>query len=155
MRDDKLNNKEFSLRGMRPLILPALVVCFLMSVLEGMVLLMKYDNLNFAISPTKYSSVLFSACVVLGFLSVREHLRRYPKFLVTLGNYSFGIYLVHMVILKPVADLLQRFDILYSLQPLYQLLLVLITLSICVLAISLSRRLFPKFFCSKILGFCS
>ncbi len=155
MRDDKLNNREISLRGMRPLILPALVICFLISVLEGVILLTKYDNLNFAISPTKYSSILFSVCVILCFLSIRERLRCYPKFLVTLGNYSFGIYLVHMIILKPVAGLLQRSDIVYSLQPLYQLLLVFVTMSICVLVISISRRLLPKFFCSKILGFCS
>jgi surface polysaccharide O-acyltransferase-like enzyme len=155
MREDKLGNKMVSLRGIRPLILPALVICFLISVLEGMVLLMKYDNLNFAISPTKYSSVLFSVFVILGFLSVREHIKHYPKFLVTLGNYSFGIYLINTVILNRVVGLLQRFDIVYSLQPLYQLLLVFITVSICVLVISISRRLLPKFFCGKILGFCS
>ncbi len=154
-RDDKLDDKVISLKGMRSLILPALTVCFLLSVLEGMVLLMKYDNLNFAISPTKYSSILFSICVILGFLSVRERLRHYPKFLVTLGNYSFGIYLIHMIILKPAAGLLQRFHIVYSLQPLYQLLLVFVTLSICILIVGISRKLFPKSFCSKILGFCS
>jgi len=154
MQDDRLNNKAISFRGMRPLILPALAICFLISVLEGMVLLTKYDNLNFAISPTKYSSVLFSVCVILGFLYVREYLVHSPKFLVTLGNYSFGIYLIHMIILEPVAGLLQRSDIVYSLQPLYQLLLVFVTMSICVLVISISRRLLPKFFYSKILGFC-
>ena len=155
MREDKLDNKKVSLKDLRLFILPALVICLLISVLEGVILLTKYGNLYFALAPIKYSSFLFSVCVIMGFLSIREHLRCYPKFLVTLGNYSFGIYLVHMIILKPVAGLLQRSDIVYSLQPLYQLLLVFITMSICVLAISISRRLFPKFFCSKILGFCS
>ncbi len=155
MRDDTSNNKVVSLRGIRPLILPALVICFLLSVLEGRILLTKYDNLHFALSPTKYSSVLFSMCIILGFLCVREYLVHPPKFLVVLGNYSFGIYLIHMIFLYPIASLLQCFDAVYSLQPLYQTLLVLITVSACVLVISISLRLLPKFFCSKILGFCS
>ncbi len=148
-------SKVFVSKRLGDFILPALLLSLLMSEQEATILLSKGSDKYFAIAPLKISSFLYSACVILAFLHLRERLSYWPKFLATIGRYSFGIYLIHMIILNPLASLLQRFDVVYSLQPLYQLLLVFVTMSICVLVISISRRLLPKFFYSKILGFCS
>jgi len=152
------DNKIFVPKSMRFFILPAILVFLLLSELEGMIILSKYDNLNFAISSTKYSSILYSVCIIIGFLFVRERLRYWPKFLVTMGNCSFGIYLIHVPVLNRIINVVQKTNIIYSFQPLYQftavlIIVVLITISICFVLISITRKLLPKSFCSKVLGF--
>ncbi|MDD5328330.1 MAG: acyltransferase [Phycisphaerae bacterium] len=136
----------------RFLILPVLLVSLLVSELEGMILLLRYDNLNFAVSAIKYSSVFYSVCIIFGFLFLRKNVKYWPKSLVLMGNYSFGIYLIHFPILDRVSDIFKRCSI-YSFQPLYQLAVVLMTISICFVLIGISRKLFAASFCHRILGF--
>lgn len=146
------DDKTFAAKNMRSFILPALLVSLLASELEGMILLLKYDNLSFAVSAVKYSSFLYSVCIILGFFLVRERIRYWPKSLVSIGNYSFGIYLIHFFILGRVANIFQKVNI-YSFQPLYQFIVVSITISICLALISTTRMLLPKPFCRKVFGF--
>jgi len=134
-------------------ILVATMVCLFISQLEGMVLLLKYDNLEFAITSIKYSSFLYSSGIILGFLYAREHFKFQPSFLVAIGNYSFGIYLIHSPVLNQIAKLVQRYEVIYSIQPLYQVIITLLTLSLCVAIISVTRVLAPKSFCHTVFGF--
>lgn len=147
------DNKIFAAKKVRFFILPALLVSLLASELEGMILLLKYNILDFAVSAVKYSSFLYSICIIIAFLHLRKHLSQRPEFLVTIGNYSFGIYLIHIPVLHQVANLVQKSSTIYSFQPLYQFIVVLITISICFVLIRITRELFPKSFCYKILGF--
>ena len=137
----------------RFLILPALLMALLLSMLEEIVLLSQYDNLNFAISPLKYSSFLYSGCIVLGFLAVREHIKYWPKILVAVGRCSYGIYLIHIFILKRVIEIIQKIGLIWSFPPLGQLVIVLATLSVCFILISIARKLLPEVFCRRVLGF--
>ncbi len=147
------DNKIFIPKNMHIFILPAILVCLLISGLEASVLLSKYDDRHFAVASMKYSSFLYSVCVILGFLLAREHFNHWPKFLVTLGSCSFGIYLIHMIVLTGVVNIVQKSNIIYSLQPLYKLAVVFITISLCFVVISITRKLLPKSFCRKVLGF--
>jgi len=147
------DNKIFTSKNRCLFILPAILVSLLLSQLEAMTALSKYDNLGFAVSATKYSSILYSVCIIFGFLFVRERLKYCPKPLVKIGNYSFGIYLIHVPVLNKVVNAVQKSDIVYSFQPLYQFIVALITISICCVLISITRRLLPKSFYSKVLGF--
>jgi len=148
-RDDK----TFATPKMRPFILPAILICLLISELEGMILLLKYDNLEFAITSIKYSSFLYSACVISAFLFVRGRIEYWPKILVKAGEYSFGIYLMHMLVLDRVAAVARRISTIYSFQPLYQFIVVSVTFSACYAVISITRRLLPASICRRILGF--
>jgi surface polysaccharide O-acyltransferase-like enzyme len=145
--------KTFVPKNMRFFILPALLVSLLASELEGMILLLKYDNLDFAVSSTKYSSFFYSVCIILGFLFVRERIRYWPKSLVSIGHYSFGIYLMHVPVLNQVTSLVQKSSTIYSFQPLYQFIVVTLTILICLVIINITRRLLPTSFCVKVLGF--
>ncbi len=149
----KSDNKVFTQKNVRFFILPAILVTLLISGLETRILLSKYGYMYFAISPTKYSSFLYSACIILGFLFVRERFHHWPKLLVTFGNYSFGIYLMHIPILNQAANLVQKSSAIYSFQPLYQFIVVLITISTCLALISITRMLLPKPLCRKVFGF--
>jgi surface polysaccharide O-acyltransferase-like enzyme len=134
-------------------ILPAIMICLLISMLEGMILLLKYNNLTFATSAIKYSSVLFSVCIIFGFLYIRERFSYQPKLLVAIGNYSFGIYLISFPVLVKVNDIIQQINIIHIPRPIHQLIIVFVTLLICFIFIDITRRVLPKFFYSKVLGF--
>jgi peptidoglycan/LPS O-acetylase OafA/YrhL len=153
---DSSDNKIFAAKKVQLFILPAILVCLLISGLEASILLSKYDNLSaryFAVAPVKYSSFLYSVCIITAFLHIRKHLSHQPKFLAALGYYSFGIYLIHIPVLNQVANLVQKSSTIYSFQPLYQFIVVSITISICFAVISITRKLLPEPFCHKILGF--
>jgi len=147
------DNKTVFLKKVRPFILPAILAGALVSELECFSILSKFDNTFFAVSATKYSSFLYSVFVILGFLALRERISRWPSFLVTLGKYSFGIYLIHIIILAGVAGLIHHIGIIYLFQPVYQLIIVSLTLLICLVLIVIARRLLPEYFCEKVLGF--
>lgn len=147
------NDKTFASQNKRFFILPVFLVSLLTSELEGMIILLKYDNLDFAVSAVKYSSFFYSICIILGFLLVRERIRYWPKSLVSIGNYSFGIYLIHIPILNQVANLVQKSSTIYSFQPLYQFITIVLTMLTCLVIIYIMRRLLPQPFCVKVLGF--
>jgi len=146
------DSKIFTTKRVRLFILPAILVCLLISELEGVVLLSKYDNLDFAAHAMKYSTFMYSVCTIFGFLFVRECLHHWPKLLVTIGYYSFGIYLTHVPVLTRVVRALKETKI-YSFPVLYQLAVGLMTISICLALISTTRMLLPKPFCRKVFGF--
>ena len=146
------DNKIFAAKKVRFFILPALLVCLLISELEGTIILSKYGNFGFAAHALKYSTFMYSVCIIFAFLFVREHFYHWPKLLVTIGYRSFGIYLIHVPVLTCVVRVLKETKI-YSFPALYQLVVGLITISLCFLLISITRKLLPKCFCHKVLGF--
>ena len=147
------DNITFNLRRLRFFIIPAIAVFLLASQLEAIILLSSYGDLYVAVSPVKFSSFFYSISLILGFLFVRERFENWPKLLTTIGRYSFGIYLVHISILKQAIKFFQNFSVINSFQPLYQLTLVVVTTAICLVLIGATRKLLPKTFCVKILGF--
>ena len=146
-------SEGFIPRNMHKFILPAVLVALVVSVLEVITILSKYDNWHRAICAIKYSSFIYSTCIIFGFLALRERLKKWPRFLVVLGNYSFGIYLIHVIILRGVVRIMPKVDTIYSFQVLYGLMAVLITLIMCYVLITIARKLLPKLFYSRILGF--
>lgn len=146
------DNKIFAAKKVRFFILPALLVCLLISELEGTIILSKYGNFGFAAHALKYSTFMYSVCIIFAFLFVREHFYHWPKLLVTIGYRSFGIYLIHVPVLTHVVRVLKETKI-YSFPALYQLVVGLITISLCFLLISITRKLLPKPFCRKVFGF--
>jgi surface polysaccharide O-acyltransferase-like enzyme len=147
-------NNEVSVRLKTQLfILFVILLSLAVSMLEANILLTRYNNPRSATFNVKYSTYIYSVCVILIFIFNRKYFARMPKILSVIGYYSLGIYLIHLIILEQVVNVFKRFDTVCSFQPLYQLVLVATTLSICLILISNARKLFPEFLCSKILGF--
>jgi len=146
-------NKAIPFGNLCLFILPVALVSLLMSEIEAATLVSKGNNLLFAISPVKYSTLSYSVCVIVAFLLARERIRHWPKFLATCGGYSFGIYLIHLPVLNQVAEFVRQYERVYLFQPLYQLVVILITISICFVLIGITRKLLPESFCRRVLGF--
>jgi peptidoglycan/LPS O-acetylase OafA/YrhL len=146
-------NGVFPPKKLRSLILPGILISILVSEVEGFTILSGLNDPFFAATITKYSSFLYSVFVILGFLVLRERIRRWPGFLVTLGRYSFGIYLIHLIFLTRVVEYVRTINIIYLFQPLYQFIVISLTLLICFIFITVARKLLPESFCVKVLGF--
>jgi len=140
-------------RLFRPFILYALLVSALFVSLEATTLIINFSNSLFLTSTTKFSVLLYSVCVIFGFLFCREYFERLPKLFGTMGRYSFGIYLIHIFILGWVVEMLNKLELIPSFQPLRQCILVVTTLFICVILISIVRRLLPRYVYGNIMGF--
>jgi surface polysaccharide O-acyltransferase-like enzyme len=140
-------------RLFRPFIFYALLVSLLISMMETTAILSKFQNPAFAAFPTTYSSLLYSICVIMGFIFYRDYFERFPRLFRKIGRYSFGIYLINMFVLGGIVWILNRFNLLQSFQPLRQFVMVITTLSACLVLIVVARRVLPKLIYSKILGF--
>jgi peptidoglycan/LPS O-acetylase OafA/YrhL len=116
-------------------------------------MLSQSDQLDFVVSPVKYSTLLYSVCVILVLLSYKDAFGRLPKLIYKLGYYSYGIYLVHVMVLEQSAMFIRRVNVISSFQPVLQLVLVAVTIMICIVIISVSHKLLTNSFCRKVLGF--
>jgi len=131
----------------------ALLVSLLSILMEISFMLSNYDNLGFIVNPVKYSTLLYSVCVILELFSFKDFFSRLPKLIYILGYYSYGIYLVHIIVLKKSVVFIHRISIISSFQPVLQLILVAVTIMMCIVIINISHKLLPNTFCRKVLGF--
>ena len=131
----------------------AMLLALILSVIECYQIYSNFDNSMFGFAAIKYSSFLYSGCVIFVFLCLRKRIANWPKLLVTIGNYSFGIYLLHAFVMKWVIRGVDHIDAVSKFQPLSQIVIVVASISICAAMIAITRKLPPKSFCSKVLGF--
>jgi probable poly-beta-1,6-N-acetyl-D-glucosamine export protein len=137
----------------RIFILTAILISAFISIYESSIIALKFQRPDFAVSVAKFSSLLYSACMISGFFALREYFARLPKMFGTIGCYSFGIYLIHVFVLNRVVLFFRGIgaDVLF--EPLFQFVLVIVTLLICFIIIRLAREWLPVYFYSRILGF--
>jgi surface polysaccharide O-acyltransferase-like enzyme len=129
-------------------------VSLLILLMETFFMLYGDGRLDFALNPIKYSTLLYCVCIILMFFSFKDIFSRLPvKLIYQLGYYSYGIYLVHVMILNQTATFIRRISIISSFEPVLQLVLVAVTIMVCIVIINVSHKLLPNIFCRKILGF--
>ena len=113
------------------------IICIALSIVEGYILFHKFGLMGFASSQIKISSFLASFFFINMMLGVKKYLKAYKfKFLVTLGNYSFGIYLIHIFVIKIINKSIRllNLDSLYS--PIITLTTIVISWFIIIITIN-------------------
>lgn len=139
------------------LIVISIIFALTMSLFEAKIIFIKYNNLEFAASAVKFSSFLYSGCFITGFLYIRQKVSKWSNLLVSLGNYSFGIYLIHMPVLWIVNDFLKetffKEGIHYTIQPIFQFIVVFMTVMICYVFMFTSKKILPRSIHKTLLGF--
>lgn len=79
------------------------IVFFAASIMEGFILYDKFDSIDFAVSTVRASSFLFVFFLINIFIWMKSQPRYNKKIiLVSIGDYSFGIYLIHAFVLNAV-----------------------------------------------------
>jgi fucose 4-O-acetylase-like acetyltransferase len=111
----------------------------------------QHVGVEFATSIVRFPVMAYSAAMVL--LMFKLHNRTWPRVFAVLGQYTFGIFFIHMFLLRVLDKELQRIHWLYLCQPIYQFLMIGLVLGLCWLAITSVRRVIGKDRASKYLGF--
>ncbi len=127
------------------LIIITLLLCFV----EANIWLYETSNISYAISQSKFSSFLFSWSVIYFLISYRFSIN---NVLLQIGKYSFGIYLIHIIIMIFASKILALYPPLMDIQPLYQFLYLAITIGVSCMIIFSSKKIFPKW-ANSVFGF--
>lgn len=136
------------------LTLPFLIACALVLyavVMAESELYLRKGWLELAISDIRLTAMFYGVIVVLIFFQFRN--KEWPSFLVTLGDYSFGIFFIHGTLLRGFAKIFSKVPGLFEMQPVFQSLVALATLFACYIVIYTSRRLLGVDKSSRIFGF--
>ena len=128
------------------------IVGLLLSCTEAILMLRYFDNINYAATSIKLSSYIYAMSVISLFLWLKTRIAKWYRLLLLIGNYSFGIYLIHILFLERIVPLLSHFKILNFLQPIFQIVTALLTTMMCIGCIYMSRRIFTERLSVKILG---
>ncbi|AFL69148.1 acyltransferase [Sulfurospirillum barnesii] len=125
------------------LLITLVVTFYILSCLESYFLFSLFRNGGLAATAMKPSSFMFSFfLIILLFKNIDFFKSRTLEYL---GKISFGIYLIHVLLLKIIPPLIVKIvPSLIENQLVYQSLLASSVLSFCVLIILISRKIFPK-----------
>ena len=126
------------------------VLLFASSVLESAVLL-RFDYFELAISDVKITTFLYAASVL--FLLTRLRHLNWPRILVVMGDYAFGIFFIHGIILRQFASRLGAISVLHECQPVFQLAVSLLTVGVCCVVIFTARKVLPGRIAGRLFGF--
>jgi probable poly-beta-1,6-N-acetyl-D-glucosamine export protein len=138
------------------IIMSGVIAGIIFSIFEAKILLLKYDNLEFAVSALKFSSFIYSISIIFAFMYLREFIKEWPQFLVRIGDRSFGIYLIHAPLIYIAAGIIRNIyflNLLHPFQLTYSFFIAIISLSISYMSITICQKVFSDSFCKKILGF--
>jgi len=130
-----------------------LAVAVILSNLEAFYLTAKFGTTAGGDSAIKFSSFLYSYCIIAIFLILRKTITKWPPALIYLGECSYGIYLIHEIFRWKITDMLANIVILNNIQPIFQLIVVILTLILCVLLINIGRFMWGKKLATNIFGF--
>lgn len=115
--------------------------CVVLSILEGK-LWSHIGDFSMAISQIKISSILTSICFINIAIAIQGKVVANSNVLKNIGDYSFGIYLIHLLFIKLAREVM----------PGYTFLTIIFVVVCCYIAIDLSYKLFGEKVCMY-LGF--
>lgn len=138
--------KEFAflLLRFRRFLLPALCFGLFMSIIEGFYFA-HHGLISLGVSQIKFTSFVtaFFVFMLVLYHEGRSVIYDHPV-IAELGRSSYFIYLSHLLFLRHIAAFLKDCDALYEFQPVYILILAVLTLMTCCFMIRVLRIVFPE-----------
>ncbi|MBU3188423.1 acyltransferase [Clostridium bowmanii] len=138
------------------LVLGALVL----SLIEGYILLHSEMTMAFASSQIKASSFIYALSIINLILvlkakdvKIKEGFIKKDGIITKIGNYSYGIFYVHLFWLVIIEKLTEHIPYIHSILPIYELIQISITLALSILTIIATRKIIGKKQASKYFGF--
>ncbi|BAY25195.1 hypothetical protein NIES2100_50010 [Calothrix sp. NIES-2100] len=144
------SNLNIKNRNIRKIIL-LYIGSIVLAIIEALLLWKIFNLTSFANSQVKASSFLSSFLLILLFLAVREKINNWPRVLIIIGEFSFGIYLFHM----PVLDLMSRITNKFGFQNFWIAQLLINScgvIALCCFVITIVRKVTGVNFSQKYLG---
>lgn len=131
------------------LLLAAVAATWLLMTVEAFTLY-RMGHVEMATSTIRLGCYVYSVAVIVALFRLRT--LPWPRFFVICGEYTFGIFFIHMFILRIVERFLQPTP-LYMYQPIYQAITFTVVLAACFAMIIPVRRLIGNERAAKWLGF--
>ena len=125
----------------------------ILSIVESFILAKEYGSAANVNSSVKFSSFLYSTFVIIYLLMMKNKIRNLSKSLIVIGKYSFGIFLIHELFRYRLSNILSANDLLYSFQPIMQIVVIVVTLCLSLFTIFIMQKILGKKIASKYLGF--
>lgn len=133
------------------LLMVLILVFYSLSCIESRVLIAMFHQAGDAVTAVKASSFMYSFVLIIFLFKNQNWIR--SKLLKSIGEMSFGIYLIHLFALMFATRLLSRlYPSLQQVSPLYQFALICIVMLSSIFCISVFNRVFTVKQ-SKLLGF--
>ena len=117
------------------------ILCVVLSIFEG-IIWNSFGDYSMAISQIKLSSILTSLCFINMVIGVKDKVKINSPILKKIGDYSFGIYLIHLIFIRIFKDII----------PGYTLITILLVICCCYITIDISYKVFGSKVC-RYLGF--
>jgi len=135
----------------------AIICCafaLLASIIEGYVLLRLKFSLEFISSQIKLTSFIYAFTLInLSMVAKPYFCAQKDTYLSYIGDYSYGIYYVHMIWIIIGNNFLQKISIINEVLFYYQFLQLLFTVIFSLISILLTRKILGERISSKLLGF--
>jgi membrane-bound acyltransferase YfiQ involved in biofilm formation len=128
------------------------VLFYLASCAEAVFIITKTGDASFALSSVKFFSFAFSLAVITVFFGLKSKIKTYPQMLVTFGEYSFGIYLIHMIVLSRLMGLLSKMGWFAQLPIFPVVLLAISTVGICICVAVVTRKVLGRKLSMEVFG---
>ncbi|MBU3111060.1 acyltransferase [Clostridium lacusfryxellense] len=131
------------------------VVFLVASIIEAQILNSKFELFGFAQSQLKISSLVCTFFLINVFIGSKSRIRhaKANDILVKIGDNSFGIFLIHIFILMIVSKIGAYILKTHSYPFYITIMFALITLIVSYLGIVVVKKIIPKKYSRKILGF--
>jgi probable poly-beta-1,6-N-acetyl-D-glucosamine export protein len=130
----------------------AVMIVLLFSLVETFFLIEFFDNSIGFLTITPFSTI-YSFTVIQFFMAIREKRQSWPKPIVYIGQRSFGIFLLHELLRSRISDFISANDFLFSIQPIFQAIVIAITLLVCIVLINSLRSFIGRDFAGQLFGF--
>jgi len=130
------------------------LIALLFSIIEGYILLYSRMSMGFASSQIKISSFVYSLSIINLIFALKDSgFKTKDNAITKIGNYSYGIFYVHILWLMILAKLTDSIPYIHSLLPVYELIQLTLAIALSALSIVITRKVIGKKLASKYLGF--
>ncbi len=110
-------------------------------------------HLKLPASGVKITWVIYSICVINFLVHIKSKITNYPKLIVIIGKWSFGIFLMHELFRKTISDWASQITLMFSFQPMFQMVVVVSTLGVCIILYIISKKIMGEKTSNFLLGF--
>lgn len=133
-----------------PLLASSMAIMYVVMNMESC-LLVRAGYHEIATCTYRISCYFYSVPLVLTLFKLRN--ATWPRLLVHSGEYTFGIFFLHMFLLRALESQARHIGPLYAIQPVYQLFTTAVVLALCIAAVTAGRKVLGRERAAKWLGF--
>jgi probable poly-beta-1,6-N-acetyl-D-glucosamine export protein len=152
----KSNNYEKALNSNINIVYLFVLLFLAFSMLESYEIYALTGIFDFASSPVKISSFLYSISIVILLYFFRNKHIGLPDFLISIGRFSFGIYLIHMFIMRFISIVIAKY-VYYNFNPIFLFIFLVLSTSLLSFAILVFMNMlsikYPKLRFEYVFGF--